>query len=203
MSQSNRKRNCVYTLHIALDPDDIQPVVWRRLDVDGKVSLGKLHHFIQAAFGWHDAHLHEFNVMSLRFGDPADDELAVDGDEPLHDESKAILNTILEGVDEFSYLYDFGDSWEHVITVESVKQMKDDHYLEAFVLGGENACPPEDVGGSPGYQSFVEAIMTKPNSKEGREWLDWVGCAFHPLQWDIRAANAAIIRLLYNGWGGK
>ena len=42
---------CFYTLKIELRPNEIQPVIWRRLEVDGRISLSKLHHFIQAAFG--------------------------------------------------------------------------------------------------------------------------------------------------------
>ena len=32
----------------------IEPPIWRRLVVDGRISLAKLHHYIQAAFGWTD-----------------------------------------------------------------------------------------------------------------------------------------------------
>ena len=45
----------VYVLHIALHPEALSPLIWRRLEVDASVSLYRLHHFIQAAMGWHDA----------------------------------------------------------------------------------------------------------------------------------------------------
>ena len=45
-----------YTPRIELQ--DIEPLVWRRLLVDGDSTLSKLHHYIQAAMGWTDAHLH-------------------------------------------------------------------------------------------------------------------------------------------------
>ena len=40
----------------------IRPPVWRRLWVPGRMTLGDLHHVIQAAMGWDNAHLHAFNI---------------------------------------------------------------------------------------------------------------------------------------------
>jgi hypothetical protein len=43
----------------------IEPSVWRRLIVPRAFHLGELHQVIQAAFGWWDYHLHEFQVEGL------------------------------------------------------------------------------------------------------------------------------------------
>ena len=50
----------LFTLHAQIR--DIDPPIWRRVQVEGGESLRKLHHILQAAFGWHDAHLHEFEI---------------------------------------------------------------------------------------------------------------------------------------------
>lgn len=50
----------LFTLHAQIR--DIDPPIWRRVQVDGGESLRKHHHILQAAFGWHDAHLHEFDI---------------------------------------------------------------------------------------------------------------------------------------------
>ena len=50
----------LFTLHVQIR--DIDPPIWRRVQVEGGESLRKLHHILQAAFGWHDAHLHEFEI---------------------------------------------------------------------------------------------------------------------------------------------
>ena len=42
----------LYTLHIQLEPLHFDPPIWRRIQVTGDCTLRKLHHFIQAAFGW-------------------------------------------------------------------------------------------------------------------------------------------------------
>ena len=49
-------------------PKEIQLVIRRRLAVDGRISLFKLHYFTQAVFGWTDSRFHEFN---LRYGIPS------------------------------------------------------------------------------------------------------------------------------------
>lgn len=50
-----------FILHVQLEPLHLSPPIWRRLLVSGDCTLRKLHHFIQAAMGWHSSHLHEFN----------------------------------------------------------------------------------------------------------------------------------------------
>lgn len=72
-----------------------------------------------------------------------------------------------------------------------------------WVTDGARACPPEDVGGAGGYQDFLETLLTAPDSEEAQELLDWAGGEFDPECFDRRAANAALQRLLWNGWGGK
>jgi hypothetical protein len=54
-------------IHVALD--DIEPAIWRRLVVPLHVTLVQLHHILQAAVGWTDAHLHEFETGGLNYGD--------------------------------------------------------------------------------------------------------------------------------------
>jgi len=44
----------------------------------------------------------------------------------------------------------------------------------AFCDGGQNECPPEDVGGIPGYEELVKTFRsgTEVAKREYREWLD-------------------------------
>ena len=46
-------------------------------------------------------------------------------------------------------------------------------------IAGARACPPEDVGGVPGYEDFLEAITT-PRHPERQSLLTWVGGNFDP-----------------------
>jgi hypothetical protein len=197
--QTSFRTPCVCTLKIELQPHDLIPPIWRRLDVDGRISLGKLHHFIQAAFGWSDSHLHEFIIKDTiyRFPNP-------EFEDDSEDEYKAFLNRLLAPKDVFTYTYDLGDQWEHRITVEEFITDKESDLLGgAIVLDGARACPPEDVGGVGGYHHFIETLLGSPHSQEAQEMRDWIGPKFDPIYFDIRTANAAIHRMMYNGWGGK
>lgn len=52
-----------------------------------------------------------------------------------------------------TYVYDFGDDWRHKIELEKI--IDDYQFGYPTILEGEGACPPEDVGGIPGYEEFL------------------------------------------------
>jgi hypothetical protein len=77
--------------------------------------------------------------------------------------------------DSFVYIYDFGDTWEHLIRVEKISDTDSRFDKYPVCIGGERACPPEDCGGIGGYyESFLPAI-TNPRHKEHKDRLEWVG----------------------------
>jgi hypothetical protein len=71
------------------------------------------------------------------------------------------------GITTFSYTYDFGDDWRHSITVEAVTDADRAIEYPRFVDGDRRA-PPEDVGGLPGFEDFLNA-MAKPRHAQHRE----------------------------------
>ncbi len=186
----------LYTLHIQLEPLHLNPPIWRRIRVSGDCTLRKLHHFIQAAMGWHSSHLHEFSYGLNRYM-PLDAEL-INDDEALDDRKFKLRRLFSEG-DRLRYLYDFGDSWQHVVAVETIEPC-DFTGSWCEVLDGARACPPEDVGGVPGYLDFLKSIQL-PDSETGRHSLEWVGCCLEPELFDRRAATAAVQRICNNFWG--
>jgi hypothetical protein len=186
----------LYTLLIQLEPLELDPPIWRRVRVTGDCTLRKLHHFIQAAMGWHSSHLHEFSDGLKRYT-PLDDGFM--GDAGALDDRKFKLRRLVKEGDRLSYVYDFGDSWQHVVEVEAVKPCEiTGSWCE--VIDGARACPPEDVGGVPGYLHFLES-MKAPDSEDGQSALEWIGGKFHPECFDRRAANAAVERICNNFWG--
>jgi hypothetical protein len=183
------------TLHIQLEPLQLNPPIWRRIGVSGDCTLRKLHHFIQAAMGWHSSHVHEFVVGETRYMQP-DEELF---DWATRDDRKFKLRSLLKAGDRLRYLYDFGDNWQHVIAVEAIEPTQiTGSWCE--VLDGARACPPEDVGGVPGYLHFLQNTEY-PNTKDAKDALHWVGGSFDPDLFDRRAANAAVQRVCNNFWG--
>jgi len=200
--RSSQNSPCLYTLKIELHPDILQPPIWRRMVVDGRISLAKLHHFIQAAMGWSDCHLHEFVINDIRYSPPLS-AADLQDDLPSKDDRKTKLNILFADEGQYLYRYDFGDNWLHVITVESIKQTGQDTAGMAWLVDGARACPPEDVGGIQGYHDFLETLLASPNSDAGQALLQWAGGIFDPELFDRRAANAAILRMICNSWGGK
>jgi hypothetical protein len=60
-----------------------------------------------------------------------------------------------------------------------------------FCTGGENACPPEDVGGPPGYANFLAAI-SDPRHEEHQNYMEWSGGHFDPARFDQEAVNRTL-----------
>ena len=133
----------VARLHIVLN--DIEPAIWRRVDVPVTASLKMLHDVVQAAMGWENSHLWHFEAGDRRYGLP----------DPMWPESgmaaaKNVKLTALidRGVRELVYTYEMGDDWRHTITVETVGPGEPDVKYPRFVAR-RAALPAEDVGGLP------------------------------------------------------
>ena len=94
--------------------------------------------------------------------------------------------------DRFVYEYDFGDSWDHVITVEKVLEPQAGMSYPQ-VIAGKRACPPEDVGGIWGYANFL-AVMHDKKHPEHQEMLEWIGGPFDPEEFNLEEANQAVTR---------
>lgn len=177
----------IFRIEIALV--DLKPVVRRVVEVPGEATMAVLHEVVQDAVGWERAHLHEFDRAGKRYGiwDPEWDPEAVD-------ESMVTLSDLVGTGEQIGYLYDFGDSWEHVLTVESVTTAQPGVRYPRCVAG-EGACPPEDVGGVVGYQYFLDAI-TDPSHPEHAERAEWWGCAqFDPTWFSLEATNWELQRM--------
>ena len=73
---------------------------------------------------------------------------------------------------KIDYLYDFGDSWEHRLTVSDVRAGDPDRSYPRYVRGERNG-PPEDCGGIPGFYDKLEAAADPrhPDHREIKKWL--------------------------------
>lgn len=164
---------------------EIEPAIWRRLEVPAEIKLARLHVALQAAMGWQDYHLHAFRIGEVEYGvpDPDSEPMGV----PLKDDRRATLRSLVNAGDSFVYEYDFGDGWEHDIQVEAVLSPRP-RTLYPRVVDGARACPPEDVGGIPGYEEFVKALRD-PRHKGHDSMLESAGGSFDPEAFDIDAAN--------------
>jgi pRiA4b ORF-3-like protein len=177
----------IYQLKVTLI--GIKPAIWRRFQVKKETTLLKLHDILQIVMGWDDAHLHEFRIGGLRFGEPVPEE-----DYDVIDERGVKLSQIAPSDPiTFEYVYDFGDGWEHEVSIESGVDKKTGVRYPACIEGAR-ACPPEDVGSIPGYEQFLKAMRNKRHP-EHKEMLAWIGGHFYPEAFDLEAVNQALSRL--------
>ncbi|MEI7901577.1 MAG: plasmid pRiA4b ORF-3 family protein [bacterium] len=174
----------IYQLKITLVGS--RPKIWRRVLVPASIKLGSLHQVIQTAMGWHDGHLHIFEIAGAYYSYPHPDTDWEDTGDV--DYRRITLKKVAPAAKaKFSYLYDFGDGWEHEIVVEKIIEGGPSP-LTAVCVSGERACPPEDVGGLWGYAEFLK-IMGTPKHAEHAHWLDWYGGPFDPEAFDVAAVN--------------
>jgi len=165
------------------------PRVWRRLVVRESMWLSRLHDSIQVAFEWFDYQTHVFTIENERFGNPfRKDDVVVEDDRDV-----ALSDLDLGSRDRFTYHYHFGDSWEVEIRVEKTGIVeKGAHYPNC--TGGERAGPPEDCGGLDAFHDML-ACIKEPETELGREWLEWLGPAYHPEICDAEKINKAFRKL--------
>jgi hypothetical protein len=165
----------------------VKPKIWRRLLVPATMKLHQLHVALLWTMGWAGGHLHEFVIGHDHYGEP---DPYYDTPPRVQPENRITLAAAVGARKSFVYLYDFGDGWEHRVTVETILPAELGVTLPVC-LAGANACPPEDVGGPPGYTEFLEAIRD-PAHPEHAEMLDWCGGEFDPTAFRLDAINAAL-----------
>ena len=138
----------------------VEPAVIRVIDVPALSTLPELHELLQAAVGWTDSHLHQFVTGEARYGVPDPDAM-----EDERDEAGVLLRDLPA---RFSYMYDFGDGWDH--TIEVIGPGDD----QPGCRYGEGMCPPEDVGGVGGYAELL-AVLADPAHDDHRQMREWAG----------------------------
>jgi hypothetical protein len=188
-----KARANLYHLKVVLNKT--KPTVWRRLQVPGNANLGWLHAVLQVAMGWTNSHLHQFHVGELLYSDPCQNSPELEGDPEVLDENKAILRQVVpRQKDALAYEYDFGDSWCHQITVEKILGPDPAASSLAVCLGGARACPPEDCGGSWGYDDLLK-VLRNPKHEEHESMKEWLGRPFDPEAFDLERVNRYLKKL--------
>ncbi len=180
-----------------------KPRIWRRLALPGDLSLDAVHVLFQAAMGWSDSHLHRFQPgTGQRLQEPYfitefDEE---EGDEGVREDAVRLDQVLREPKDQLTYLYDFGDGWEHRVTLESMAPLTAVN-ADPVCLGGARSCPPEDVGGIGGHHqvaSWLRAgapVDDVPEPFQDAEHAhDWLPVGYDPDEFDADETTAAMRR---------
>lgn len=177
---------------IRITLEDMKPAIWRRVELPVTNSLKTLHLAIQACMLFENYHLFRFDIgdaaYGIRFDD--DDAFVIRTRDAAH---MRISKLVERGITSFTYTYDFGDDWRHRIEIESVLPAESRTDYPRFV-DGERRGPPEDVGGTPGFEEFLEA-MAKPRHPERASMVQWYGGVFDPTDINPDEINARMATL--------
>lgn len=189
----------VYQIKISIK--DIEPEIWRRIIIPSNITFYKFHKIIQTAFGWQDYHLFKFDFKDTVADIPDPDYTPGE----LYGENIKVLNAKRVKIDDLllerkncAYTYDFGDNWEHEVVLENDFEAEEG-IKYPLCIEGERHRPPEDVGGTGGYESFIEIINDK-NNPEQEEYLIWAekdtnGRKFDPEYFYLREVNRALAKI--------
>lgn len=164
----------------------VSPLVWRQLEIPVSTTLATLHDIVQAAMGWSDSHLWEFEIDGRSYALQNEDEAP--GERPAIDARSTTLTQILKVRETtIDYRYDFGDDWELRLTLAARRPRTAGTTYPRYI-GGERNAPPEDCGGVSGFDELLSALAD-PTHPELSELLEWVG------DYDPDVIDEASIRL--------
>ena len=173
------------------------PTISRTLDVDSTPTCWELHDVIQRVFGWQNTHLHRFHPglpkstdepsgwlgvsqeVSLVIGDTEDEERDEVWWEEMLDEHDITVGQLLAmGRGMATYVYDFGDFWQHTITVADAIEPTE-WTPRARVVESTAPSAVEDCGGSDGLTRLLGSLAD-PLSKTHRDAWDQLRFMRHP-----------------------
>ena len=170
----------------------------RTLKIPSNMNLGYVQEVLMLAMGWEGYHLKEIQhgnyTYFVRLAVGQDPE-PIEGF-PQRDSFKYTLGDLLkEEWDSFIFVYDLGDAWKHRVTLTDIAPCKEEDAKEdsvaAYLVSGENACPPEDVGGVDGYADALKSF-SYPEDDEYESIRTWMGEDFDPHFFDLRSARRRV-----------
>jgi hypothetical protein len=182
-----------------------EPKVWREVEVHSGLTLYEFHYVMQAVFPWSNSHLFHFLVPpggkltrtamqeAVRYVGAPVSGFDLGGQTDLPADEQLLGRAFAPDCKQIVYEYDFGDSWEHLIQLKSRVQGGDQDHVPVC-LGGENAAPPDDSGGIPGYYMWLDALRD-PSNEMHKEALEWLGKDFDPSTFDLKAANRRLAKI--------
>ena len=197
------KRSREYIVEISLNDAPV-PVV-RRLSVPSNLYVGHFIYELVYAMGWVGYHLTELTQEGILWRSTK--ERAMDADSgmdyqelfpgmKLRNSFRATVSQLLKKVgDECSLVYDLGDSWHHTVRLVEINRYEDKTIwytsVGVEVLSGEGACPPEDCGGTSGYEEILR-IIKDSDDYEYERFISLLGKGFDPAYFDVRSARRRI-----------
>lgn len=159
------------TLTLKVQMQDVtKPPMWRELKVPADFTFVKLHKAIQAACGFEDCHLWQFQRRAydpeLQIGVPVDrsDPYGMGLEEWTDDARKTGVTAYLaKKGDKLVYVYDFGDDWIFNVSVTAVGPRDGD--VAVCTRWKCDMQPLEDSGGVWSYLKMRDVMASKETLK--------------------------------------
>lgn len=167
------------------------PPIWRRCIVPAGLSFSQLSIVLNTVMGWCGYHLSSFAFYHRGIMLEEEPEEPWYGEYDVYDASEYLIDFLLDSEEWFTYTYDFGDDWEHRVTIEKVLSDYDCNYPKVLKYKGET--PYEDCGGIEGYYELLE-ILKDPARPEHEEMKAWTESHFHQ-GYDLEDVNRELSSL--------
>lgn len=154
---------------------DSHPPIWRRIMVPAGLSFTQLAFVIEKTFGWNGYHLSDFLFEKENLiikNDQLDDMAPPFSRYSTIDGSQYLIDDFIDKGTTFTFTYDFGDDWKHIIKVEDILTDYDKNYPTLLKFKGNT--PPEDCGGIYGYYNLLE-ILKNPKNESYKDMAEWLG----------------------------
>ncbi len=166
---------------------DVEPTIWRVIEVGADITLGGLHDVLIGAMGWEESHLHSFMVGDETYSTVYETLETIGDDE----EDITVAEALPEVGSSIRWLYDWGDGWDHLITVEDAGAMQPG-VTYPVLYDGARACPPEDCGGAHVYMEILRMLDDpdySPEVVDRSEMMNWLDPDFDPSVFHTRRAE--------------
>ncbi|MCL2853948.1 MAG: plasmid pRiA4b ORF-3 family protein [Defluviitaleaceae bacterium] len=169
---------------------DYEPLVWRRFQVAGNISLSRFCYVLMTLFEMKASHLFSlefplgggserswrYECLPFAGGGYSFDEVEEKYDDDALDMSQVRLADVMGNVGRgFIFTYDFGDNW--AVPMEIEDSFFDEKYRSTKyprVLEGEGYGIVENCGGVYRLSDVAEAYK-KRRGREYREFREWLG----------------------------
>lgn len=142
------------------------PPIWRRFIVPAGLTFSQLGYILNEVMGWYGGHLSQFDFYHLGIVVEENPEDMDWYDREVLDATDTPIEPFMDEEDWFTYIYDFGDYWEHRVEIEKILPEYELDYPAVLKFKGNT--PYEDCGGIEEYYHILE-VLGNPEDKEYEE----------------------------------
>ncbi len=169
---------------------DIEPKIYRIVQVPAEKTLRNLHKVIQRVMRWENYHLYQFVKGNDTYA-PESTEASLPGGKS--DRSVPLCELLPKVRSKLIYEYDFGDDWQHDVLLQKILPAEEG-VRYPVCIEGKHAAPPEDSGGPYGYCDLLEAL-DDPQHPGHEDAADWLGEGYDPGFFDLEEVNRKLRRI--------